>query len=92
MLRNAAFAAPRTDSRDLRIISLLLRSIGAGGELDKSVKGDGHPGRFLLGFLHKVRVDATKDCLMRDDEDIFAALKFHNDGLQADDDVTITMK
>jgi hypothetical protein len=53
------------------------------------VQWDVQPGRLLLVFFHEVGVDAAEDRLVRYDEDVFAALEFHDDGLEADYDVAV---
>jgi hypothetical protein len=50
---------------------------------------DLHPWALFLGHIHEVCVDTPKDGLVCNNEDIFAALKLHNDGLEADNDVAI---
>lgn len=42
-----------------------------------------------MADIHEVREDAAHDGLVRDDEDVFGALEFHDDGLQADHDVAV---
>lgn len=90
MLGDTTLASPRAHSRDLGIVALDIGSVGAGSEFDERVKWDIQPGTLLLGFLHKVGVDASEDGLVGDDKNVFAALEFHDDGFEADDDVPVT--
>jgi hypothetical protein len=90
MLRNTALSSPGADRGDLRIVSLLQGPVGFRGQLDKGVKGNGHPGRVGLGFLHEVGVDAAEDSLVGHDQDVLRAFQFHDDRLQADNDVSVS--
>lgn len=89
MLCFSPLSSPRADGRNIRLQSLFLRRVGFWREFDQRVKGHFHPRTLFLGYVHKVCVDAPEDCLMRDDQDVFAALELHDDGLQSDDDVAV---
>jgi hypothetical protein len=91
MHRQTTFLAPRTDGRNVRSKSFLLGLVRARCQLDKRVQRHFHPGTALLRYVHEVGVDAAQDGLVGDDQDVFAALKFHDDGFQADDDVAIRL-
>lgn len=89
MLGRAAFAPPRADSLNIGLVCLHLGSICPRRQLDQRVQRHGHPGTLFLRLLHKIRIYAANDRLMRDDEDILAALQLHDDGLQADHHVAV---
>jgi hypothetical protein len=91
MLRRRALSAPGRDGGDIGLEALLLGAVGAGGQLEEGVEGNFHPGRLLLGNVHEVGVDAAQNGLVGDDDDVLAALEFHDDGLQADDHVAIRL-
>jgi hypothetical protein len=92
VLRDAALTTPGAHRGNLCIVALLLGTVGAWGELDEGVQRDSHPGRIGLGLLHEVGVYAAKNGLVGDNKNILGTLKLHDDGLQADDNVTISGK
>lgn len=89
MLRHTPLRPPRTNSRDVGFELLDLRPVGLRGELEEGVQGHLHPGAAVLGQLHEVGQDAAHDGLVGDDDDVLAALEFHDDGLEAEDDVAV---
>lgn len=91
MLGNTTLGTPCGDCLDASLVSLDLRTVCTRSELEEGVKGDVEPWGLLLGFLHEVCVDATEDGLVGDDEDVFGALEFHDDGLETDDNVTVAV-
>jgi hypothetical protein len=50
-----------------------------------------HPWTLRLVLLLKVSVNAPQDGLVSYDQDVFAALQLHDDGLKTNDDITITL-
>ena len=48
-----------------------------------------HPRALFLWHVHEICIDTPKDGLVRDNQDIFAAFKLHDDGFEADDDVAV---
>jgi len=91
MLRTTPLRPKRADSRNIRVEALFLRIVGLGRQLNKRVQGHFHPGTLLLRDVHVVSVDAAQDGLVRDDDDVLAALEFHDDGFEPDDDVAVTL-
>lgn len=91
MLRRRALSAPGRDGGDIGLEALLLGTVGARGQLDEGVEGYFHPGRLLLGNVHEVGVNTAEDSLVGDDDDVLAALEFHDDGLQTDDHVAVRL-
>lgn len=91
MFRRTAFAPKRAHGRDVGLEALLLGAVGAGRQLDERVQRDLHPGALLLRDVHVVGVDAAEDGLVRDDDDVLAALELHDDGLQPDDHVAVRL-
>lgn len=89
MLSFAALTSPRADGGNVRFQSLLLRRVRLGSQLDQGVQWDFHPRALLLGDVHEVCVNAPQNRLVRYDQNVFAALELHDDGLQADDYVTV---
>lgn len=89
VFRSASLAAPSAHGRDVCRVPDFFGAVGARCELDKCVKGYIHPRAFGLIVFHEVRIDATKHCLMRNDENVFAALKLHDDGFEANDYISV---
>ena len=50
-----------------------------------------HPGTLLLRHVHIIRVDAPQHRLMRHDDDILAPFELHDNRLEPDDHVSITL-
>jgi hypothetical protein len=55
------------------------------------VQGHLHPWALLLRHVHKVCVYASQDGLVCDDQDVLAALKLHDDRLEADHHVAVRL-
>lgn len=91
MLGGTALATPGADSLNVSLICLNLSTVGAGRQLHESMQGDRNPGAVLLRLLHEVGIDASDDGLMRDDENIFAAFQFHDDGFETDDHIAVAL-
>lgn len=91
MLCNATLGSPRADSFNTSFISDLFGSIGSWSKFDEGVKWDVEPWRPSLIFFHEVGVNAAKDGLVGDDEDVLGAFEFHDDGFETDDDVTVAI-
>lgn len=91
MFGGAPLAAPGAHGLDLGIVLFYHGVVGTGRELDQGVQWHRHPRALFLGLLHEVGVDAADNGLMRDDEDIFAALEFHDDGLEANDNIAVAL-
>lgn len=89
MLGRASLATPSAHSRDICRVSDFFGAIGARSELDQRVERYIHPRAFGLVILHEVGIDATKHCLMRNDENVFTALKLHDDGFEANDYISV---
>ena len=89
MLRRTTFTPKRADGRNISLEALLLGAVGAGRQLDERVQRHLHPRALLLRDVHVVGVDAAEDGLVRDDDDVLAALELHDDGLEPDDDVAV---
>ena len=89
MFRRAAFGAEGADGGDIRLEALFLSTVRSGREFDQRVQGNLHPGGLLLRDIHVVGVDAPQDRLMRDDDDVLAALQLHDDRLEADHDIPV---
>ena len=83
MLGRAALTPPRADSLDVSLVSLHLGPICPWCQLDQRVQRHGDPWAFFLRLLHKVRINAADDGLVRNDEDVLAALQFHYNGLKS---------
>lgn len=91
MLSGAALATPRADGLDFSLVDLYLGAVGPRRELHERVKRYWYPGAFFLCLLHKVGIDATNDGLVRNDENVLAALQFHDDGLEADHYIPVAL-
>lgn len=91
MLRRGTLSTPGRDGGNISLEALLLGAVGAGSQLDEGVQRDLHPGRLRLRYVHEVRVDAAQNSLVGHDDDVLATLELHDDGLQADDDVTVRL-
>jgi hypothetical protein len=91
MFSLAALLAPSANSRHISVNPLLLSLVRARRQLDEGVERDVHPRALVLRGAHEVGVDTAQDGLVRDDEDVFAALELHDDGLEADDDVAVRL-
>ena len=89
MLRRTPLTPKRADGRDVRLEALLLGTVRPGGQLDERVQRHLHPGALLLRHVHVVGVDAPQHGLVGHDDDVLAALQFHDDGLEPDDDVAV---
>lgn len=89
VLGRAALPPPRADRLDVSLVSLHFGPIRPRCQLDQRVERYGYPGTLFLRLLHKVRINAADDGLMRDDEDVLAALQLHDDGLEADHHVAV---
>lgn len=89
MLRRTPLAPPCAHSRDIRLEPLLLGTICPWGQLDKRMQWNLHPRALLLRHIHIIRIDTPQNSLMRDNNNILAALQFHDDGFQPDDDIPI---
>ena len=87
----AAFLPKGADGRNVRFEALFLGRVGSWGQLDQRVQRNFHPGGFLLRNVHVIRVYATQHRLMRDDENVFAPLKLHDNRLQPDDNIAVTL-
>jgi hypothetical protein len=91
MLSRRTLSAPGRHGRNVCLQAGLLGVIGPRSQFDESMQRDLHPWGLLLLYIHEVSVDATEDSLMRDDENVLAALEFHDDGLKPDDNITIRL-
>lgn len=89
MLGDTPFLPKGADSRNVPFESLLFRPICSWCQLDDSVEWNFHPRRLLLRYIHVVSVDASQNCLMRNNDDVLASFQLHDDGLQPDDDVSV---
>lgn len=89
VLSRCTLSTPGGDGRNISFEALLLGAVSTGSQLDESVKWNLHPGTLLLGHIHEVGINATKDGLVGDDDDILRALQFHDDGFETDDDVAV---
>ena len=89
MLRRTPLTPKRADGGNIRLEALLLGTVGPGRQLDERVQRHLHPRALLLRHVHVVSVDAPQDGLVRHDDDVLAALEFHDDGLEPDDDVAV---
>ena len=89
MLRRTPLTPKRANSRDIRLEALFLGTVRPGRQLDERVQRYLHPGALLLRDVHVVSVDAPQHGLVRHDDDVLAALEFHDDGLEPDDDVAV---
>ena len=86
-----ALTSPGTDSWNVRFQPFLLSRVRLRREFDQCVKRNLHPRTLLLRHIHKVCIDAPENGLVRNNQDVFATLKFHDDRFQADDDVAIRL-
>lgn len=91
MFRGTPFATPRRNCRDVGFEALFLRAVRAGRQLDQRMKGDFHPRTLFLGHIVEIRIDAPQNRLMGDDDHVLAPLQFHDDGLEADDDISVRL-
>ena len=91
MFRLAASHTPGRDGGDIGLEALLLGAVGLGRQLHERVQRDLGPGRLVGAGIHKVRVDAADDGLVRHDDHVAAPLEFHDDRFQPDDDVTVRL-
>lgn len=87
----APFLTKGADGGNVRLEALFLGRVRPRGELDEGMKRNFHPGGFFLGYIHVICVDTSQYGLVGDDDDILAALEFHDDRLEADDDVAVTL-
>ena len=91
MLRQTPLGPPGADGGDVGLEPLLLRPVRLGRQLHEGVQGDLHPRALALVQVVEVGEDAADDGLVRDDDDVLAALELHDDGLEADDDVAVAL-
>lgn len=91
MFRGAPFATPSRNCRDVGFEALFLRAVCAGSQLDQRMKGNFHPRTLFLGHIVEIRIDAPQNRLMGDDDHVLAALELHDDGLEADDDISVRL-
>lgn len=91
MLGSAAFLTKCADSRNVRFEALFFRRIRPWGKLNERVQRDFHPRGLFLRNIHVVRVDASQHGLVRYDQNVLATLELHDDGLQSDNDVAVTL-
>lgn len=85
------FGSPRRHRGYISLDASFLRPIRSRGQLDQRVKRDFHPRTPLLAGIQEVRIYASQDGLMRDDDDVLTALEFHDDRLKADDNVAVRL-
>lgn len=81
--------SPRRHRGDIRLDARFLGPVRARRQLDQGMQRNFHPGASFLACVQEVRVDAPEDRLVGDDDDVFAALEFHDNRLQADDHVAV---
>lgn len=91
MLGTTPLRPKGADGSNVRLEPLFLSMIRLGRQLDQRMQRNLHPRALLLRHIHIVSVDTPKDSLMGDDDDILAALEFHDDRLEADDDVAVAL-
>lgn len=91
MLGRATLHAPSRDRRNICLEASLISAERTRRKLDERMQGYLHPGALLLTHIVEVRVNATKDCLMGDDDDVLATLQLHDDGFETDHNVTIRL-
>lgn len=91
MLGCAALATPCAYGRNVGFVANLFRAIGPGSQFDEGVQGHVHPRALRLVLFHEIGVDAAQNGLVRDNENVFAALKLHDDGFEADDNVAVRL-
>lgn len=91
MLSTAPLLAERTNGGDVSLELLLLRAVRLGRQLDERVQRHRHPRAALLRDVHKVRVDAAQDRLVRHDQYVLRPLQLHDDGLQPDHHVAVRL-
>ena len=89
MFRRTPFTPKRADGGYIGLEALLLRTISPGRQLDKRVQRHLHPRTLLLRHVHIIGIYAPQDRLMRHDDNVLAALQFHNDGLEPNDHVAV---
>lgn len=89
MLRRTPLTPKRTDSRNIRIEPLLLRTIRPRGKLDKRMQWYLHPWALFLRYVHVVGVYTPQYGLVGDNDDVLTAFEFHDDGFETDDYVSI---
>ena len=89
VLCSASLATPSAHGRDICGVSDFLRAVCTRSEFDKRVERYIHPGALRLVVLHEVGVDAAKHCLMRNNQNVFTALKLHDDRLEANDHISV---
>ncbi len=92
MFCRTALSTPGGNSIDVSFINYLFGAVSSRSKLDETVKRDVEPWRAFLVFLHKVGVDAPEDGLVSNNQDVFAAFKFHDNGFKTDDDIAIAME
>jgi len=91
MYRLTAFPPPGTDGGNIRAQSLLLRAVRLGCQPYQRVQRHLHPWTLLLRHVLEVGVDAAEDGLVGHDEDVFAALEFHDDGFETDHNIAVRL-
>ena len=89
MFRRTPFTPKRADGGNIRLEALLLRTIRPGRQLDKRMQRHLHPRTLLLRHIHIIGVDAPQDGLVRNNDDVLAALQLHDDGLEPNDHVAV---
>jgi hypothetical protein len=91
MLGTTPLRPKRANGRNIRLKPLFLSMIRLRRQLNERMQRNLHPRTLLLRNIHIVSVDTPKDRLMGNDDDILAALEFHDDRLEADDDVAVAL-
>ena len=91
MFRRSTLATPGRHSRDISLEALLISSISTRGKLDQGMERNLHPRALLLGSIEEISVNAAQNSLVSNDDDVFAALKFHDNRLKADYNIAVRL-
>lgn len=91
MLCRRTLSTPGRYCWDIRLVSLLFSTIGARRKFHERMEGHLHPRALVLGKIEEICINAAQDGLMRDNDYVFAAFQFHNNGLEADNDIAVRL-
>ena len=89
MLRRTSLLPKRAHRRNIRLKPHFLRTIRPRRQLNQRMQRHFHPRTLLLRYVHVVGIYTSQHGLVRDDDDVLAALEFHDYGFEADYHVAV---
>lgn len=89
MFRRAAFAPPGAHRWNIGLVPHFFCTVRPRRQFNERVQRHIHPGTLGLVVLHKVGIYAAKHSLVRHNQNVLATFQFHNDWLQANNNVTV---